>query len=287
MSGHRFLVLTIALLMVTAGCLGGGGESDASVDSDTDTDSDADAGSSGGAAGGSGSGDADSGVGASGGSDGGELELTDTEAALRDAGSFTVVWTYSGVDRSGSEIEVTHEYYADLAAERSLTVTSSMRDGESDAGTMQQFFADGTTRVRSGTEESPTYFSFEQESADVVATALALSQARAYGADDNLQFEGRETFDGVAVERYELSEADSQLIQAGSAASVGTANPGDVVITDFRYVVLVDDDGLSRFESWSFSGETSDGQVVTGKWEYSLTNVGSTTVEDPDWLSEA
>jgi hypothetical protein len=141
--------------------------------------------------------------------------------------------------------------------------------------------------MRSGPEESPTYFSFEQESADVVATAIALSQARAYGADENLAFEGSETFDGVAVERYELSEADSQLIQAGSAASAGAAGSGNMEITDFQYVVLVDEDGLSRFESWSFSGRTADGQVVTGEWEYSLTKVGSTTVEDPDWLAEA
>jgi hypothetical protein len=278
MFGNRFLVLTIALLMITAGCIGGGG-------GDADAGSDSSGGSVGESQSGGGDGEADANDGQSGSDD--ELELTDAEAALRDAGSFTVVWTYSGVDRSGSEIEVTHEYYADLAAERSLTITSSMRDGESDGGTSQQFFADGVTHVRSGPEESPTYFSFEQESADVVATALALSQARAYGADDSLAFAGSETFDGVAVERYELSEADSQLIQAGSAAGVGAAGSGDTEITDFHYAVLVDEDGLSRFESWSFSGRTADGQVVSGEWEYSLTNVGSTTVEDPDWLSEA
>ena len=274
--------------MVTAGCSGGGGGDGGD---DANADSGADAGSSDGAAGGSGSGDADGAAGESGGSDSAsaddELELTDTEAALRDAGSFTVVWTYSGVDQSGSETEVTREFYADLEAERSLTVVSSMRDGQSDAGSSQQFFADGVTYMRSGPEESPTYFSFEQESADVVATAIALSQARAYGADENLAFEGSETFDGVAVERYELSEADSQLIQAGSAASAGAAGSGNMEITDFQYVVLVDEDGLSRFESWSFSGRTADGQVVTGEWEYSLTKVGSTTVEDPDWLAEA
>ncbi|WP_152039995.1 DUF7537 family lipoprotein [Salinigranum salinum] len=278
MLGSRFLVLTIALLMVTAGCVGGGG-------------GDAEADASGGTAGGSQSGDggdggSDVGADSAGNAGSDDLELADTEAALREAGSFTVVWRYSGVDQSGSETDVSREFYADLESGRTLTVISSMQDGQSDSGTMQQFFADGVTHVRSGSEESPTYFSYEQESTDVVATAIAFSQARAYGSDENMAFEGTETFDGVSVQRYELTRADSQLIRAGSAAGVA-AGSSNVEITDFRYVVLVDEDGLSRFESWSFSGETTDGQTVRGEWEYSLTKVGSTTVDDPEWLAEA
>jgi hypothetical protein len=282
MLGNRFLVLTIALLMVTAGCVGGGGGGSGEAAADA----------SGGTAGGSQSGDSDGAGDSDGSADSAgnvgsdDLELADTEAALREAGSFTVVWTYSGVDQSGSETDVNREFYADLETGRTLTVISSMRDGQSDSGTMQQFFADGVTHVRSGSEESPTYFSYEQESTDVVATAIAFSQARAYGSDENVMFEGTETFDSVTVQRYELTRADSQLIQAGSAAGVA-AGSGNVEITDFRYVVLVDEDGLSRFESWSFSGETTDGQTVRGEWEYSLTKVGSTTVDDPEWLAEA
>lgn len=278
MPGNRFLVLIVALLMVTAGCSGGGG-------GDADAGADSSGGSAGESQSGGGDGEADASSGQSG-SESDELELTDPERALREAGSFTVVWTFSGVDQSGTETEVRREFYADLEAERSLTVISSMRDGQSDAGSSQQFFADGVTYMRSGSEESPTYLSFEQESADVVATAIALSQARAYGSDESMQFEGEETFDGVSVKRYELTRADSQLIQAGSAAGVA-AGSGNTEITDFRYVVLVDEDGLSRFESWSFSGETTDGQAINGEWEYSLTKVGSTTVDDPEWLAEA
>jgi hypothetical protein len=272
---NRHLVLAMVVLLLTAGCLGGGGGDSSSPagasDEQSDTGSDADDASSTGNAG----------------SD--DVELTDVEEALRDAGSFTVVWTYSGVDERGTETEVRREFYADLEAERSLTVTSSVVDGMSDAGSMQQFFADGTTYTRSGPDDAPTYFAYEQESADVVATAIALSQARAYGADEDLSFEGRETFDGVSVERYELSRADSQLIRAGSAVGAGAGGTagGVAEITDFQYVVLVDADGLSRFESWSFEGRTADGETVSGEWEYSLTKVGSTTVNDPDWLADA
>ena len=194
----------MVVLLLTAGCLGGGGDSSEGA-SDV-----------GGGEGSSGADDADS----------DDLELSDPEQVLRDARSFTVVWTYSGVDQQGTETEVRREFYADLEAERSLTVTSSMRDGESDAGSMQQFFADGVTYTRTGPDASPSYVSYEQDSADVVATAIALSQARAYGADEDLSFAGQETFDGVSVERYELSRADSQLIQASSAAGTGGASAG-------------------------------------------------------------
>jgi hypothetical protein len=270
---NRTLTVVVALLLLTAGCLGGGGDADV-----------ADATSGGSGADDGGQSDASDGASASDSDE--ELELSDAEQALRDAGSFTVTWTYSGVDERGVETEVSREFYVNLDDERSLSVVSSMRDGQPDGGSMAQFSADGTTDVRSGPADSPTYFSYDQETTDPLATAISLSQARAYGANEDLSFEGTETFDGVSVERYELSEASSQLIQAGSAAGAATGS-GNVEITDFHYTVLVDGDGLSRFESWSFEGRTDDGQTISGQWEYSLTAVGSTTVDEPDWLAEA
>jgi hypothetical protein len=196
-----------------------------------------------------------------------------------------VTWRYVGVDASGVETAVTREFYADLRAERSYTLTSSMQDGEEDSGSSEQFVVDGVTYLRTGSGDEATYVSYEGTT-DVVATALALSQARAYGASDDVAFRGTETFDGVAVDRYELSEANEALILAGSAAA-NTDTSQDVQLTEFSYVVLVDEDGISRYESWSFAGQTSDGDTVSGEWEYSLTGVGSTTVDDPDWLAEA
>jgi hypothetical protein len=258
---NRGVTLVLVVMMLTAGCLGGGspasevaGGSENTADGGSSSVEDADG-----------------------------PDLTDPEAALRDAGSFTVTWRYAGVDATGARSEVSHEYHADLRGERSLTVTSSSRDGQPE-GVAEQFVADGTTYVRTGTAETPSYVSYPG-TADVVGTAIALSQARAYGANEDLTTRGTERFDGVAVTRYELSEADSQLIQAGSAATSGA--PGTAEITDFHYVVLVDEDGLSRYESWSFTGRTAEGQDISGEWEYTLTNVGSTSVDDPDWLADA
>lgn len=89
----------------------------------------------------------------------------------------------------------------------------------------------------------------------------------------------------MTVTRYERTEASSQLLRAGSAAAGDASGPAG--ITDFRYVVLVDEDGLSRHEPWSFAGRSADGEAVSGEWEHSLTRVGSTTVDDPDWLAAA
>jgi len=259
MPSNRVLTLQLVVAMLTAGCLGGGADGGASASSPAgDAESD-----------GSGT-DADG------------PELTDAEAVLHDAGSFTVSWRYVGVDASSARTEVRHDYYADLRAERSLSVTSSRRNGQSDGGASEQFVADGTTYIRTGSATAPTYGSYPG-TADVVDTAVGLSQARAY--NDEMANHGTETFDGVRVTRYELTEASSQLIQAGSAASGGST--GVTEITDFHYVVLVDDDGVSRHESWSFTGRTAEDQQVSGEWEYSLTGVGSTVVADPDWLAEA
>jgi hypothetical protein len=103
------------------------------------------------------------------------------------------------------------------------------------------------TYVRSGPADAAADSSYEG-SAEPVATALALSQARAYGADDDLAFAGTETFDGVPVDRYELRAANEALILAGSAAAANA--PGDLRITSFEYVVLVDGARRHVGEPW-------------------------------------
>jgi hypothetical protein len=267
MYSNRTPILLVAVLVVLAGCAGGAGPDTDEPSSGTGDESAAGAGE--GSSGGTGdeSADAD------------EVELSDPERHLRDAGSFTVTWSYDGVGANGVETAVSREFHADLNAGRSRTVTSS---GES--GAVEQFVAEGVTYTRTGAGDAATYAAYDGAT-DVTATAVALSQARAYSANDGLEFVGSETFDGVAVDRYELSAANEALILAGSAAAAESAD--EIEVTSFEYVVLVDEDGLSRHESWRFTGQTADGDEVRGSWEYSLTALGSTTVDDPDWLADA
>jgi hypothetical protein len=212
-----------------------------------------------------------------------EFAVGDAGQLLREAGSFSVTWTYVGTT-GGVEQRLTNEFTADVDNGRSLTRIFSATDGIDDDQVTEQFVADGVTYLRSGSTDAASYTSFEGGERDVVASAIALSQARTYGADDGLTFVGSEVFDGVRVDRYELSAADAGLALAGAAA-VGGAS-GATTITDFQYVVLVDADGLSRYESWTVSGR-ENGEAIGGSWEYSLTGVGSTSVADPAWLGEA
>jgi hypothetical protein len=269
MYSKRVSILFVAVLVVLAGCAGGGGAASDTGDADSASSGtggesavDAGSGSSGGA-----SGDAET------------LELSDPERLLRDAGSFTTTWSYEGVDATGTEQAVAREFYADLDGGRSYTVTSS-----DDGGAVEQFVADGVTYTRTGAGDTAVYSAYEG-STDVIATAVSLSQARAYGVNDGMELTGSETFDGVRVDRYELTAANEALVLAGAATAAESAD--EIEVTSFEYVVLVDEDGLSRSESWSFAGRTSDGTEVRGSWKYSLTAVGSTTVDDPDWLADA
>jgi len=259
MKSNRVRLILVVLLVVLAGCAGGGDVAPGAEGGD-----------------------------AAGGSDGGDdsaeaFELGDPERILRDAGSFTVTWSYTGVDASGVESELTQEFLADLDAERSYTRTLTVTDGQAAAGGVEQFVADGVTYSRFGSGED-AFVTSQEGSTEVLGTAIALSQARAYGADEGLEFAGSETFDGVTVDRYELSATDEALIRAGSIAAQD--EPGTLEVTDFEYVVLIDEDGLPRYESWTFSGRMDDGSELRGSWEFSLTDVGSTTVDDPDWLDE-
>lgn len=99
----------LVLLVVLAGCLGGGGP-------DTPAAGDGD-------------------------SDGGDgLDVVDSEAVLREAGSFTTSWTFTMVDADGNETMMSNRFAVDLAANRTSEVLSVT--GESGVS-YERFTADG------------------------------------------------------------------------------------------------------------------------------------------------
>lgn len=284
MSRSRLLTAVVVVLVLTAGCLGSGDGSAASAgDGGSDGGSGDGAASDGGAGGGTDGATGDGTDGATGdGTDGGAdgLSLSDSEAALRDAGSFTAAWRYAGTDENGQRGEISFAYAADLNAGRTH-IAYSTSDGAQAAG-WEVYSTDEVTYTRYGSGDNAFYQTTEEQR-NVVDEALSHAGIYGYGNEDELSYEGTETFDGVTVERYVLTESDS--IWWGSAAPQHSSD--EFTVTDFEYVVLIDVDGLARFESWSFSGETADGSTVTGEWNYSITKLGSTTVTEPDWLAAA
>ena len=213
----------------------------------------------------------------------GDLDRTAAQEALREAGSFTATWTFSGTDEDGVESQVGYTYYADLDQNRVHVIFSAAGTDQPTQAAWEMYSADGMTYTYFGSEAG-AFYQVQQEELEVVDDAVGWAGIYAHGDMGGLERTGTEQFDGVTVARYELTDEQSMFWTSGAAQQAG--EDPEVTVTDFRYVVLVDENGISRHEEWSYEG-TSDGEPVSGSWEYSLTDVGSTTVAEPEWLEEA
>jgi hypothetical protein len=264
MTHTRSVSILLVVLVALAGCLGGGVP-------------DAPAGGSGNSGGNDGGGGGDDAGGADGSGDG--LEVADPERLLRDAGSFTSTWTFTMVDAEGVESSMSNGFAVDLSTNRtSESLSLSGEDGMS----YERFTADGTSYTRYGDGEE-TFYQVMPVQDDPVASALARGASLSYDDLSEARPVGTETFDGVAVERYEYT--DPLLWRQYGATTFGTEE--NVTVTEFTMFALVDEDGLARSTGWTLVGETETGETVTAEWRFDVTGVGSTTVADPDWLAEA
>lgn len=258
------LTLVVALTVVIAGCTGTDAPADGAASGDTTTPADV-----------GGTTPAGDGTGASDG--GSSATLGDADALLQDARTFTATWSYTFVDESAAETAYEYVVAVDLAANRSFE-TSSMRDA-TNAVVFERYNADGTSYMKYGEGDQAVYMGMPQDSTPF---ADAVSEA-SIGDFDRFHRVGTETFDGVTVTRYEYADADLWRTYGLGI----TQDPEDVQVTDFTLTVLVDGNGLARSTSWTLTGETQDGKPVSGTWTYTLTDVGTTTVAEPDWLDAA
>ncbi|WP_424000527.1 DUF7537 family lipoprotein [Haloarcula salina] len=262
------LTVLVVSLLVVAGCLGGGGPV-------TDGESD---GSSSAGDGGSSAGESDSGGDGGGVADSDEFDVGETERLLREAGSFTATWSYATTE-NGETATITDTYRVDLRENRSLE-TFTMTGAESQTD-FETFVADGSAYTRYAADGEAFYQSRPQD--DTAFQSAVDRGAISYETVDDARFVGTETFDGVTVDRYEYS--DLAAWRQFGAGTMGSSE--NVTVTDFTVAVLVDEDGLARQTTWTLTGETDAGETVSVEWRYEVTDVGSTSVPDPDWLDEA
>lgn len=210
---------------------------------------------------------------------GGDHSLVENRtAALRDAGSYTAVWEmeFRGDGEAATTTRYTHAVnYDDERAAFTMTVV----EGGTDASDYETYQADGSLHTRYGTGEEATYSVVEAP----FAPGNTLFPVRGYVTDgdalDEFTAAGTETFDGATVTRYERTDRPTWV--------TGGAAGGESTWQEFTYTVLVDRDGLVRSEGWSATGETDEGATERVTFTYSLTNVGATTVEEPDWAATA
>lgn len=215
---------------------------------------------------------------------GAELSLTDADARLRAAGSFATEWSYSVTEADGTTSSLTQSYRVDLEANRSL---QRFETTGSDSGfDFETFVADGTSYSRFGEGDQVQYVSNDQP-VSVFETATGYAAGFSSGLESDASFVGTETYDGDTVSRYEYDNTDAWSMYNQGTLDSTFETDETVTITDFTVAVLVDSDNVARLTTWTLTGETESGQTVSVDWRYSVTGVGSTTVEDPNWLADA
>lgn len=251
MTTRSILAILVAALTLTAGCVGGiGGDGGDGADGTTTA----------------GSGNGDGPV------------ADDPEAVLNAAGSFTSEWrtTYSD-DRTGESTQVGYTYAVDAENERYLMTLSSTDEG----GVIQYYYADGTTYMKIGEGEDAFYQSVDGQTFDLSGAYVTDTYYYSHHDEEWMERVGTETFDGVTVTRYEGGEGWANRVN----------NPGDgqsgYTVSSSNYVSLVDADGIVRYDTWSLTMASDDGEKTTWTWEASVTGIGTTTVEEPDWIELA
>ncbi|ESP89723.1 hypothetical protein K933_02011 [Candidatus Halobonum tyrrellensis G22] len=94
--------------------------------------------------------------------------------------------------------------------------------------------------------------------------------------DATYQREGVETYQGVPVMRYEATGVDALPNWAGGG------NPSSY-FEEFSATLLLDEDGVIRHYEYEFIWADYHTRRMTET--YTLSDVGSTTVQKPDWVA--
>jgi len=264
-------VLVVVLLVTLAGCTGGlDGLGDA-----LGTEAD---GAGDGASGDDGSGDGGDGSAGDGGDRTTQSLVENRSAVFREAGSYSSVWELRVTEDGTVSSATAYTTAVDYANERSAFGMTTTSDGEVGSD-YETYYADGQSFTRYGEGEDATYSVAEGTFAP--GESLFSAQAQSYVGDlSGYERVGTETYDGVRVTRYEETQRPTWF--AG-----GSWSDGEVRWSEFTYSVLVDGDGLVRSEGWSAEGTDDTGVTVTVEYSYSVTGVGSTTVDEPDWVGTA
>lgn len=199
---------------------------------------------------------------------------TDAQAALEAAGSYTATWDWrSNVDDVG---EMTFTALVDFEAQRTL---NTMRVGGEDVSIVETYYADDIqyNRFASDDGSDASYFQSESSFSDSFS-----SWDFGYGYDrsafEGWVDQGTEIYDGVTVRRYVFDAPESYI---------DNEYDSEFDVTSLRVELLVDQNGVPRYQLYEVEGTETDGTDQWFEWELTVSNVGSTSVEEPDWVQNA
>lgn len=261
------LTIGLVLVIVVAGCTGVGGDDDSESLGDLFDDEALD-----------GEGDGDS-NGLFDDGDADEWDVSSPRDSLREIGSYTSTWSWAASEpETGESGSMTFTTAVDLDGERAVTTMTVTDDGEHTE--MVQFYADGKqySRTVGDRDGEPVYWVTDFE---FNADMLLFNYGYAYDTSDLQEWssEGVETYDGVPVQRYVYEGVDPW--------QTAYQEEGEFQVTQFTFTMLVDEDGIPRYQQYRVDGVDEDGNEAWFEWEYTITDIGTTTVPDPEWLDEA
>lgn len=151
-------------------------------------------------------------------------------------------------------------------------------DGFGDASDSEVYHAENTSYVKQTGVSEPGY-SAQNESFSQLRESMSESDLKKQLTDPNYEGTGTVTRNDETLFRYNatsVDDADGFLIE-----QLSTDN-----IESFNATLLVDEEGIIRSLTatiaYSFDSETYEATI-----RYHITDIDSTTVEEPDWLEEA
>lgn len=215
----------------------------------------------------------------------------DHATRLYESGSFTATLnaTASGISQSGGSQNVTigQRMRIDIESRQAVarqTVTNIF--GQNSTLNTDRYTSGGETYQRSTspfTSEAQYNYGtapYTNSSAIPVNLTQASGAGFAVGVDVTWSEQGSATVDGVSTTRYTASGTESfGNIEGIVGTSVDT-------VESIEAEIYVDGDGIVRQMTYDVAGTDSDGNDVTLDVSYSISAVGSTSVQEPAWTSE-
>lgn len=290
MVGKRLSTVVVVLMLVLAGCGGFGGEASDQSSSENDsvatqqqterTQSDGGAES-----------DGESGV-VIVGPDQNEANpdfdaiARTHEQRLGEARSFTLVFTVeaTGQDESGNEFRIENVRTNNVDTWNNLAYSRLEADQFGNQFVREEYARAGLTYVREG-GVGPMTSQFRGFPPEWNVTELGqLSGANEIRSMDRMaEFEriGEEAYDGTTVVRYEASSLDAFDRDRINEGLVGQE------VAEASAVLLVDTDGVVRYLELTVVTVNDEGREIEVIRTIEWSDVGSTTVTEPDWVADA
>ena len=206
----------------------------------------------------------------------GENVSSDHAAAIEDAGSYTFDVSFEAADGESS-LSIDAHIEADMESGEAYSVQESNLFGNQTTYKYTSGDATYEKTVREGDEENAQFASSEESQVEPVNTTPSFEPTLVDGLEWSQ--EGTEEHGDVGVTRYESSGV------ANVTALVGAGTDAENV-TNVSATMLVDADGVVRQYDLTYTVEEGDSET-TVTYEVETSAVGSTGVEEPDWLDEA